>query len=138
MRPASVIVGLGLALVVGACGGSDGSEGGDVDEDANGANGSAASPAADLPTSATHRSTDDPETTYLLQGGRYRLSWQTPGCERVEVTVTQTDGPFTYTKAARAANFNSTVNDLLSGAYKFDQVDPDCPEWSVRIDRMAD
>ncbi len=92
---------------------------------------------------AAHTSEDDPDATYGLVSGRYRLAWDTPAddsadaCERVEVAVAQQDGDFEYVRGSTSARFNATVNDLPQGIYKLEQRDPNCKIWQVRIDWMT-
>ncbi len=100
-------------------------------------------PVPEFAKKAAHTSEDDPNATYGLISGRYRLAWDTPpddsaeACERVEVAVVQQDGDFEYVKASTSARFNSTVNDLPQGTYKLEQRDPACPIWQLRIDWMT-
>jgi hypothetical protein len=92
---------------------------------------------------AAHTSEDDPNATYGLVSGRYRLAWDTPpddsadACERVELAVIQQDGDFEYVKSSTSARFNATVNDLPQGTYKLEQRDPSCTTWQLRIDWMT-
>ena len=80
---------------------------------------------------------DDPEATYALASGRYRMQWSTTDCEQVDLLVEQVDGDFSYPKPSRSSFASATINDLPEGSYKIQQLDPDCTEWSVRIDWMT-
>ena len=82
-------------------------------------------------------SEDDPEATYALASGRYRMQWSTTDCEQVDLLVQQVDGDFSYPKPSRSSFASATINDLPEGSYKIQQLDPDCTEWSVRIDWMT-
>ncbi len=101
------------------------------------------SAAPEFAKKAAHTSEDDPDATYGLVSGRYRLAWDTPAddsadaCERVEVAVAQQDGDFEYVRGSTSARFNATVNDLPQGTYKLEQRDPNCKIWQVRIDWMT-
>lgn len=147
---------LASALVAAACGGADtaptppaqpspagpaatstsgGSPGAEVASP-----GTAASSPAVFAKTARQSSSDDPEQTHALVSGRYRFAWNTPAdapCSRVEIAVTQVDGDFTYSKGSTAARFNATVNDLVEGHYKLQQLDPGCETWDLRIDWMT-
>ena len=100
-------------------------------------------PVAEFAKKAAHTSEDDPNTTYGLVSGRYRLAWDTPpddsedACDRVEVAVVQQDGDFEYVRGSTSARFNATVNDLPQGTYKLEQRDPTCTTWQLRIDWMT-
>jgi len=82
-------------------------------------------------------SEDDPEATYALTSGRYRMQWNATECEQVDLLVKQVDGDFEYPKPSRSSFASATINDLPEGLYTVQQLDPDCTEWSVRIDRMS-
>ena len=82
-------------------------------------------------------SDDDPEATYALTSGRYRMQWNATDCERVDLLVDQVDGDFSYPKPSTASFASATINDLPEGMYTIQQLDPDCSEWSLRIDRMS-
>jgi hypothetical protein len=100
-------------------------------------------PVAEFAKKAAHTSEDDPNATYGLVSGRYRLAWDTPpddsedACTRVEVAVVQQDGDFEYVRGSTSRRFNATVNDLPQGAYKLEQRDPSCTTWQLRIDWMT-
>jgi hypothetical protein len=100
-------------------------------------------PVAEFAKKAAHTSEDDPDATYGLVSGRYRLAWDTPpddseeACDRVEVAVVQQDGDFEYVRGSTSARFNATVNDLPQGTYKLEQRDPACTTWQLRIDWMT-
>jgi hypothetical protein len=150
MKAAATALIVAVAVVAAACGGEGGSPtpadqptaAADASPAAGAANATSApdETAVEFGKSARHSSTDDPEATYALVSGRYRLAWDTPTdneCERVEVAVTQVDGDFEYVKSSTSARFNATVNDLPQGSYKLQQLDPDCTEWDLRIDWMT-
>ena len=80
---------------------------------------------------------DDPATTFGLTSGRYRMQWSTTDCEQVDILVQQVDGDFSYPKPSRSSFASATINDLPEGTYTIEQLDPDCVEWSVRIDWMT-
>jgi len=80
---------------------------------------------------------DDPEATYALTSGRYRMQWNSTDCERVDFLVSQVDGDFTYPKPSSASFASATINDLPEGNYTIEQLDAACAEWSVRIDWMT-
>jgi len=86
---------------------------------------------------AQQSSEDDAEQTFGLTSGRYRMEWRTDGCEQVDILVSQTDGDFSYPKPSKSSYATATINDLPEGTYKIEQLDPDCVEWSVRIDWMT-
>jgi hypothetical protein len=86
---------------------------------------------------ATHASTDDPAATYPLTAGRYRMQWNTTDCEQVDILVSQVDGEFTYPKPSRSSFATATINDLPEGSYTIEQLDPDCTEWTIRVDWMT-
>jgi hypothetical protein len=80
---------------------------------------------------------DDPATTFGLTSGRYRMQWSTTDCEQVDILVQQVDGDFSYPKPSRSSFASATINDLPEGTYTIEQLDPDCVEWSVRVDWMT-
>jgi hypothetical protein len=82
-------------------------------------------------------SEDDPATAFAMTSGRYRMQWQTDGCEQVDLLVTQTDGDFTYPHPSKSSFASATINDMPEGTYTIEQLDPTCEEWSVRIDWMT-
>ncbi len=86
---------------------------------------------------AAHASTDDPEAMYGLTSGRYRMEWRTTDCERVDILVSQVDGDFSYPKPSKSSYATATINDLPEGTYKIEQLDPECADWSVRLDWMT-
>ena len=55
-----------------------------------------AAPEPEFGKKATTTSEDDPEATYALTSGRYRMQWNTTDCEQVDFLVSQVDGDFTY------------------------------------------
>jgi hypothetical protein len=163
MRPtATVALILAVGLVAAACGGDDATPkpeeptaapaATEASVEATEAPGEATEapaeatpePEPEFAKKAAITSEDDPETTFGLTSGRYRLAWDTQaadaasdGCERVEVAVVQQDGDFEYIKPSTSARFNATVNDLPEGTYKLEQRDPACETWQVRIDWMT-
>ena len=82
-------------------------------------------------------SEDDPTTTFGLASGRYRMQWSTTDCDQVDILVQQVDGEFSYPKPSRSSFASATINDLPEGTYTIEQLDPDCAEWSVRVDWMT-
>jgi hypothetical protein len=88
---------------------------------------------------AQHSSTDDPEATYALTSGRYRMEWSTnkDECEQVDILVSQVDGDFSYPKPSKSSYATATINDLPEGLYKIEQLDPGCTEWTIRVDWMT-
>jgi hypothetical protein len=68
---------------------------------------------------------------------RYRMEWRTTDCEQVDILVSQVDGDFSYPKPSRSSYATSTINDLPQGNYKIEQLDPDCADWSIRVDWMT-
>ena len=82
-------------------------------------------------------SEDDPTTTFGLTSGRYRMQWSTTDCDQVDILVQQVDGEFSYPKPSRSSFASATINDLPEGTYTIEQLDPDCAEWSVRVDWMT-
>ena len=142
---ASILV---IGLVAAACGGDDGtpepaeestpapaatSAGGETSEEST----AAAVAEPEFATKAQLTSEDDPETTYALTSGRYRMQWNATDCEQVDLLVKQVDGDFEYPKPSRSSFASATINDLPEGLFTVQQLDPDCTEWSVRIDRMS-
>ena len=153
MRPiTTAALVLAVGLVVAACGGDDvtpvpatEAPPAAATSEATGAPvaSDAAASASEFAKKAAHTSEDDPDATYALVSGRYRLAWDTPpddsedACERVEVAVVQQDGDFEYVRGSTSARFNATVNDLPQGVYKLEQRDPGCTTWQLRIDWMT-
>lgn len=86
---------------------------------------------------AQHSSDDDPEATYALTSGRYRMEWRTTDCEQVDILVSQVDGDFSYAKPSRSSYATATINDLPEGNYQIEQLDPACTDWSIRVDWMT-
>ena len=82
-------------------------------------------------------SEDDPTTTFGLTSGRYRMQWSTTDCDQVDILVQQVDGEFSYPKPSRSRFASATINDLPEGTYTIEQLNPDCAEWSVRVDWMT-
>ena len=82
-------------------------------------------------------STTDPAAIYGLTAGRYRMQWSSTDCEQVDFLVSQVDGDFSYPKPSRSSFASATINDLPEGSYTVEQLDPDCADWSVRIDWMT-
>jgi hypothetical protein len=80
---------------------------------------------------------DDSATTFGLTSGRYRMQWSTTDCDQVDILVQQVDGEFSYPKPSRSSFASATINDLPEGTYTIEQLDPDCAEWSVRVDWMT-
>lgn len=87
--------------------------------------------------SAIHTSDDPADATYGLTSGRYRMEWRTEECQRVDFLVAQADGDFTYERASQSSFATSIINDLPEGEYRFEQRDPGCTEWTVRVDWMT-
>ena len=65
------------------------------------------------------------------------MQWSSTDCEQVDLLVDQVDGDFSYDKPSRSSFASATINDLPEGQYTVQQLDPDCTEWSVRIDWMT-
>jgi hypothetical protein len=143
---ASILV---IGLVAAACGGDDATpepaeestpapaataSGGETAEEPT----EAAVTETEFATRAQLTSEDDPEATYALTSGRYRMQWNATDCEQVDLLVKQVDGDFEYPKPSRSSFASATINDLPEGLFTVQQLDPDCTEWSVRIDRMSD
>lgn len=92
---------------------------------------------SELGKKAIHASTDDPEATYGLIDGRYRLAWKS-SCDAVEVAVVQVDGDFEFVWPSQTSNFNATVNDVPDGHFRLEQRNPDCTTWTeLRMDWMT-
>ena len=89
--------------------------------------------------SAKQSSDGDPEATFGLAAGRYRMEWSTNKdiCEQVDILISQVDGEFSYPKPSRSSYATATINDLPEGTYKIEQLDPDCTEWNIRVDWMT-
>ena len=79
----------------------------------------------------------DPEATYALASGRYRMQWSTTDCEAIDLLIKQVDGDFAYPRPSTASFASATINDLPEGMYTIEQLDDSCGTWSVRIDRMS-
>jgi hypothetical protein len=88
-------------------------------------------------TKAATSNEDDPEATYALTSGRYRMQWSSTDCDQVDFLVSQIDGDFTYPRTSTASFASATINDMPEGHYKVEQLDAACAVWSVRIDRMS-
>lgn len=88
---------------------------------------------------AQQASDGDPEATFALTSGRYRMEWSTNKdvCEQVDILVSQVDGDFTYPKPSKSSYATATINDLPEGTYKIEQLNEACPEWTIRIDWMT-
>jgi hypothetical protein len=144
MAVASILV---VGLVAAACGGDastpEPAEPGTPAAAASEAAGAATAEATEAASAtafartATHANTDDPGATYPLTAGRYRMQWNTTGCEQVDILVSQVDGEFTYPKPSRSSFATATINDLPEGSYTIEQLDPDCTEWTIRVDWMT-
>ena len=106
-----------VVLLLAACGGGGGG-------------GGAGGEGSDLPDAAKASSEDPEGTTYDLQEGRYRLSYQAPGCEGVVITITGADGTAVYDQTPRG--FSSFVNDVPAGTYTI-AVTCDCDEWTIDL-----
>ena len=65
------------------------------------------------------------------------MQWSTTDCDQVDILVQQVDGEFSYPKPSRSSFASATINDLPEGTYTIEQLDPDCAEWSVRVDWMT-
>jgi hypothetical protein len=110
-----------IVVLLAACGGSGGGGGG-------GGGG-----ASDLPDAAEASSEDPEGTTYDLQDGRYRLSYQAPGCSGVVISITDASGAAIYDQKPRG--FTSFVNDVPSGTYTI-AVTSDCDEWTINLNKF--
>lgn len=88
---------------------------------------------------ASQTSDGDPEATFALTSGRYRMEWRTDKdvCDRVDILVSQVDGDFSYPKPSKSSYATATINDLPEGLYKIEQLDPDCTDWTIRVDWMT-
>ena len=88
---------------------------------------------------AQQTSDGDPEATFALTSGRYRMEWSTDKdvCEQVDILVSQVDGDFSYPKPSKSSYATATINDLPEGTYKIEQLDADCTDWTIRIDWMT-
>jgi len=109
-----------LLLVLTACGRSGGGGGGGGEE-------------SSFPTHAEATSDDAADTTFELQGGRYRVSIQAPDCVRPVVQVNSVDGAFTYEMPI--STYNAFINDMIEGEYTI-TITSDCDEWSVTLDKF--
>ena len=107
-----------LVVVLAGCGGPRGGGGGDE---------------STLPDTAKATSEDPEGTTYELRAGRYRLSFRSPGCEDVVISITSDDGAFTYEQQQRVTT--SFVNDLVDGTYTI-AVTSDCDEWTINLNEF--
>ncbi|HET8776923.1 MAG TPA: hypothetical protein VFN76_04600 [Candidatus Limnocylindria bacterium] len=110
-----------VVLLLAACGGGGGGGGG------------AGGGGSDLPDAAKATSEDPEGTTYDLQEGRYRLSYQAPGCESVVIAITGADGTPIYDQKPRG--FTSFVNDVPAGTYSI-AVTSDCDEWTINLNKF--
>lgn len=139
---------LAIGLVVAACGGDEATPEStdeatpapaatDAAEEASEAPAGETAAEPDFGKKAAVTSEDDPEATYALTSGRYRMQWSATDCGQVDLLVEQVDGDFSYPKPSRSSFASATINDLPEGSYKIQQLDPDCTEWSVRIDWMT-
>ena len=121
-RRTTSIAMLVVMLLLAACGGSGGGGGG--------GNGGGES---DLPDAAKSSSEDADGTTYDLQEGRYRLSYQAPGCEGVVIAITGADGAAIYDQKPRG--YTSFVNEVPAGTYTI-AVTSDCDEWTINLNKF--
>jgi len=96
----------------------------------------APAPISELGKKAVQSGVDDPEQTFGLVSGRYRMEWRTRNCEQVDILISQLDGDFNYAKSSRSSYATTTINDLPQGTYEIQQLDPDCDDWTVRVDWM--
>ena len=110
-----------VMLLLAACGGGGGGGGG-----ADGGE-------SDLPDAAKASSEDAEGTTYDLQPGRYRLSYQAPGCTDVVIAITGADGAAIYDQKPRG--YTSFVNDVPAGTYTI-AVTSDCDEWTINLNKF--
>ena len=110
-----------VMLLLAACGGGGGGGGG------------AGGEGSDLPDAAEASSADAEGTTYDLQEGRYRLSYQAPGCADVVIAITGADGSAIYDQKPRG--FTSFVNDVPAGTYTI-AVTSDCDEWTINLNKF--
>ncbi len=116
---------LGLAFIVGACGGGDGGGGG----------GDAASAAP-----AQTQVTVTPETAatpFALQAGRYKFGWTAPACKGVDFTMTGKGQGFVYAKKSGLPTFNAIVSDVPEDIYTLTQANAACTAWTVQIDKIG-
>ena len=111
-----------IVLVLTACGGGGG-----------GGAGGGGDAESDLPEVAKATSEDAEGTTYMLRGGRYRLSYRAPDCEDVVISIQTVDGSFSYEESPRA--FTSFVNDMVDGEYEI-AVTSDCDEWTINLNEF--
>jgi hypothetical protein len=150
-HPAAVASILVIGLVAAACGGDDATtqpaeettavptatetaeETGAPAEEAT----EAAVAATEFTKKAQHSSSDDPDATFGLVSGRYRMEWRTTDCEQVDILVSQVGGDFSYPKPSKSSYATATINDLPEGTYKIEQLDPACADWSIRLDWMT-
>jgi hypothetical protein len=109
-----------VMLLLAACGGGGGG-------------GAGAGAESDLPDAAKATSEDAEGTTYDLQEGRYRLSYQAPGCTDVVVAITGADGTAIYDQTPRG--YTSFVNDVPSGTCTI-AVTSDCDEWTINLNKF--
>jgi hypothetical protein len=110
-----------VMLLLAACGGGGGGGGG-----ADGGE-------SDLPDAAKASSEDAEGTTYDLQPGRYRLSYQAPGCTDVVIAITGADEAAIYDQKPRG--YTSFVNDVPAGTYTI-AVTSDCDEWTINLNKF--
>ena len=109
-----------VMLLLAACGGGGGGAG-------------AGDGGSDLPDAAEASSADAEGTTYDLQEGRYRLSYQAPDCTDVVITITGSDGSAIYDQKPRG--YSSFVNDVPAGTYTI-AVTSDCDEWTINLNKF--
>lgn len=111
---------LALAAVLSACGGGGGGGGGGDGAD-------------EFPDAAEASSEDAEGTTFALQEGRYRLSYEAPGCTGLVINITDTGGNEVYNQTPRG--FSTFISNLPAGEYTI-TVTSDCDEWTVDLDKF--
>ena len=153
MRPtATAALILTVGLVVAACGGDDATptpepaEPTDAPTTATAAPADATASPADEPTPepepefakrAEQDQDGDPGATFALASGIWRVLWETETCERVEPTVTQVDGDFTFSSPSKAARATAIITALPEGVYTLTQLDEACTEWAITMNWMG-
>jgi hypothetical protein len=121
-RLSLALVGAGLALA--ACGGEPAPDG-------DGAGGTP--PPAQ--TSVTVRA--GLAEPFTLEPGRYRFSWDAPGCAAPDFSMVGATSGFTYAKSSALPKFTAIVSNVPRDTYEITQADEACTEWSVTLDRIG-
>jgi hypothetical protein len=79
----------------------------------------------------------EPAAPVALSGGRYRVEWAATNCPEISIKVTQQDGSFVWEKKSTNPKFNALMSSAPAGTYLFEQLNADCAEWSLTINRIS-